>query len=256
MNWWDYGIGRAHDPTDNASGGELGIDLSTPLGTVITCPWPSHVTYAGASASTGWIVKVLTSIPDYGSVYAYFLHMTTCDVSAGQNLDAGARLGLSGGMQPGAGQWPHVEFGMFHDSAYAYRYWGFVTGSTLDPTPVILALRKGSATVSVPAGLGGGFSALYAHLGMTASVTVPETYFNDHESVAVFSDGTVFHYDNRSGVSVPDLSRSALNPSIITGLVAALQAAKNQPAPAPAPPDPVIADKAARYDAIKAALAG
>lgn len=151
MNWWDYAVGRAHDPNDNANGGELGIDLKTPVGTGITCPWPAVVTFVGDSSSTGWIVKALTSIPGYGSIYVYFLHMISVSVAAGQHLAAGARVGLSGGTQPGAGGWPHVEFGMFRSSAYASRYWGFVTGSTLDPTPVILALRNGEHNV-VPTG--------------------------------------------------------------------------------------------------------
>lgn len=151
LNWWDYPVGRAHDAGDNANGGELGIDLKTPLGTMITTPWAAVVTYVGNSASTGWIVKALTTIPGYGQLYEYFLHMTGVNVQTGQHLPAGAHIGPSGGMQPGAGGWAHVEFGLFHNPAYASRYWGFVTGSTLDPTPVIQALRNGEHTM-IPAG--------------------------------------------------------------------------------------------------------
>lgn len=151
MNWWDYPVGRPHDPDDDANGGELGIDLKTPVGTAITTPWAATVTYVGLSQRTGWIVKALTSIPGYGSVYEYFLHMKSVSVATGQRLGAGRLVGLSDGTQPGAGGWAHVEFGMFHDPKYASQYWGFVTGSTLDPTPVILALRNGEHNV-IPAG--------------------------------------------------------------------------------------------------------
>jgi len=151
MNWWDYSVGRAHSPTDDANGGELGIDLRTPVGTSITTPWSALVTYVGNSASTGWIVKALTNVPGIGPVYEYFLHLISVNVSSGQRLAAGTRVGLSGGLQPGAGGWPHVEFGLFTSSAYASRYWGFVTGSTLDPTPVIAALRNGEHSM-VPNG--------------------------------------------------------------------------------------------------------
>lgn len=143
MNWWDYPVGRAHDPDDDANGGELGIDLSTPVNTAITTPWPCTVTYTGTSASTGGIVKTLTNIPGYGAIFDYFLHLNTIAVKPNQALAGGAVVGLSGGLQPGAGRWAHVEFGMFHSVAYAHQYWGFVTGSTLDPTPVIMALRAG-----------------------------------------------------------------------------------------------------------------
>jgi hypothetical protein len=143
MEWYSYPVGRAHDPGDNAAGGELGIDLSTPVGTPITTPWPATVTYVGTSASTGGIVKALTNVPGIGAVFVYFLHLTTIAVKPNQALSGGQLVGLSGGLQPGAGGWAHVEFGLFKDVAYAHQYWGFVTGSTLDPTPVILALRKG-----------------------------------------------------------------------------------------------------------------
>lgn len=146
-SWWEYPVGRAHDAGDNANGGELGIDLATPANTVITTPWAAAVTYVGSSASTGWIVKALTSVPGVGQVYEYFLHLNTVEVSAGQHLAPGSRVGLSGGLQPGAGGWAHVEFGLFHDARYSDHYWGFVTGSTLDPTPVIEALRKGGTHV-------------------------------------------------------------------------------------------------------------
>lgn len=151
MQWYDYPIGRAHDPNDDASGGELGIDLSTPVNTPITTPWPATVTYCGTSASTGGIVKTLTNIPGYGAIFTYYLHLNRIDVKPNQALPGGAQVGLSGGLQPGAGGWAHVEFGMFHNVAYAYQYWGFVTGSTLDPTPVILQLRQGEH-MSVPNG--------------------------------------------------------------------------------------------------------
>jgi hypothetical protein len=143
MNWWDYPVGRAHDPDDDANGGELGIDLSTPVNTPITTPWPATVTYTGTSASTGGIVKALTTVPGIGAVYEYFLHLNTITVKKGEALPGGKVVGLSGGLQPGAGGWAHVEFGLFHSANYAYQYWGFVTGSTLDPTPTIMALRKG-----------------------------------------------------------------------------------------------------------------
>lgn len=111
----------------------------------------------------------------------------------------------------------------------------------------------GTGMSTAPAGLGGGFADLYVKMGMTATVTVAEYYYNDHESVACLSDGTVFHYDNRTNTSVADTSRGRYDPSIITGLVVALQAAKSKPTAAA--PDPTIAAKAAKYDAIKQALA-
>ena len=152
MNWWDYPVGRAHDPSDNANGGELGIDLSTPVGTPITTPWVATVTYVGNSSSTGWIVKAWTNVPGVGPVYEYFLHLKSVNVSVGQTLPAGTVVGLSDGTQPGAGGWAHVEFGLFTSSAYAHQYWGFVTGSTLDPTPVIQALRQGENAMGIPTG--------------------------------------------------------------------------------------------------------
>jgi hypothetical protein len=117
----------------------------------------------------------------------------------------------------------------------------------------MIALER-VAPVAAPAGLGGGFSAMYTHMGMTARVTVPETYFNDTESVAVFSDGTVFYYNAKTGECSADTTRGPRDPYLINALVLAWQAAKNAATSAPAP-DPTIAAKAAKYDAIKQALA-
>lgn len=156
LEWINAPVGRAHDPTDNAGGGELGIDLATPLNTPISSPWPGVVTYAGSSASTGGMVKVLTNIPGIGPIYEYFLHLNTGAVKAGQTIQAGQTLGFSGGTQPGAGGWPHVEYGLFTDPKYASQYWGFQTGSTLDPTSIIQALHNsgGVSPSSLPGAQG------------------------------------------------------------------------------------------------------
>ena len=158
--WYEYAIGRAHDATDNANGGELGVDLATPLNTPITTPFAGVVTYAGSNAATGGIVKVATNIPGVGNVFEYFLHLNAGAVKAGQTVQAGQLVGLSGGTQPGAGGWPHVEYGLFTDPKYATQYWGFQSGSTLDPTGIINQLHTSggvgpsSTTFANPLGVG------------------------------------------------------------------------------------------------------
>lgn len=152
-DWWEYGVGRAHDPRDNAGGGELGVDVSTPVGTPIRSPWAGTVTYVGMNSNTGGIVKIATNIPGIGPVYEYYLHLNQINVTRGQQINSSTVLGLSGGLQPGAGRWAHTEFGLFKDQRYANQYWGFQTGSTLDPTSVYDALRKGLYTLGQPPGV-------------------------------------------------------------------------------------------------------
>jgi hypothetical protein len=155
--WYDYAIGRTHDAADNAAGGELGVDLSTPQNTPITTPWSGVVTYAGSNASTGGIVKIASNLPGVGQLGEYFLHLNALAVHPGDTVQAGQVVGLSGGTQPGAGGWPHVEYGLFQDVAkYGGQYWGFTTGSTLDPTGFINSLHtSGGVDPSILGGLAG-----------------------------------------------------------------------------------------------------
>jgi hypothetical protein len=84
--------------------------------------------------------------------------------------------------------------------------------------------------------LGGGFKALATSQKKTADLLIPETYVNEHESICLFADGTMYHYDSRTGKSDSDTTVA------VKALFAAWQAAKSVPPTVPAALTGALAD--------------
>lgn len=142
--WWQF-------PTSQGFGqnGETGNDIATPFHTPVATPFGGVVTAAGYHPYGGE-VDVATTIPGFGRITEYFLHLDSIssNIIAGAQVSAGELLGLSGGENPGYpgalhpalpaySSGPHIEFGLINAS-----------GGNPNPTSVVAGLRSG--TLSSP----------------------------------------------------------------------------------------------------------
>lgn len=75
------GVRKLHDGTDIAAG----------CGTPVTAPWPGRVVGAALHSAYGYRVIV-----EHGGLRTAYAHMRKLEVSVGDSLDAGARLGSVG----------------------------------------------------------------------------------------------------------------------------------------------------------------
>jgi murein DD-endopeptidase MepM/ murein hydrolase activator NlpD len=101
-------------------GKHSGTDIASPVGIPVT---------ASAGGVVDWIRAVAhcqdaTVGVRFGADWVYEAHhLSRVDVTRGQVVVVGQRLGLSGGRvgDPGSGQWttgPHLHFGMLHEGTY------------------------------------------------------------------------------------------------------------------------------------------
>lgn len=128
--WFTHSVSQNYSPP-----GEYGVDLGMPVGTPITALFAGTVGWAGrtcwgsgcVNGSSGGEVTVICSVPGYGAMTSYYLHMDSLapGIRAGVVVQAGQVIAYSGGQLSG-GNWPvvnipsrgliystgpHVEFG-------------------------------------------------------------------------------------------------------------------------------------------------
>lgn len=96
-----------------------GVDLSVPTGTPVRCMAPGRVRFAGVQRGFGNVVWV-----DHGGqVLSVYAHLSTIHVTAGEAVDGGQVLGLSG--SSGDATAPHLHFEIWR--------WG----REVDPVPLL-----------------------------------------------------------------------------------------------------------------------
>lgn len=158
--WYQYPITQAH-----GQNGEQGVDLGVPFHTPITALFAGTVRFAGrtqwACGSSGGEITIVCNVPGLGNMTSYYLHTDNAQVKAGDTVQQGQIIALSGGQLSG-GQWPvincpsegdiystgpHIEFGF-------NAPWVSGPGHLIDPTPYILAARAGTLPQSNPDGTG------------------------------------------------------------------------------------------------------
>jgi len=68
-----------------------GIDIAAACGTPVTTPWPGVVVATGSNSTAGRFVRV-----SHGAIITTYMHLSRIDVSVGQQLVGGQKLGLVG----------------------------------------------------------------------------------------------------------------------------------------------------------------
>src|SRR5258708_6091489 len=115
MNWYDYNITHGFYPQYEAGVGDTphwALDLGTPMDTPVTAPHSGSVVYAGFPnwrdsrgqfTPGGGEVIVQSDIPELGkhNFQEYWLHLDEEYVKKGDRVQAGQRIGLSGGQNAG-----------------------------------------------------------------------------------------------------------------------------------------------------------
>lgn len=237
--WYDYPVGLSHGQGyTNPKTGEMGIDLSMPLGTPITalyagkCTW-SGLTDWGGGRTSGGMVVILCNVPDVpnnvgppysrnptspGVYSSYYMHLDTAAVKEGDDVHAGQLIGTSGGQNSG-GHWPtspgysnflHIEFGF-------NAYWVSGPGRNIDPTWAILAARKGSLPATSPDGG-------YQTLADTSTATNQLGNTADYKQLEGF-DLAMYQY----GTISSNVHKTITQPSGFDGICIALQNAEAAP---------------------------
>jgi murein DD-endopeptidase MepM/ murein hydrolase activator NlpD len=96
--------GRRPSPWHGAAEQHSGLDISTPPGTPVMCPAPGRVVLAGAGGDYGRHVLVEHS----NGVRSLYGHLSKVDVKAGQLVEKGQLLGLTGSTGRSTG--PHLHY--------------------------------------------------------------------------------------------------------------------------------------------------
>jgi murein DD-endopeptidase MepM/ murein hydrolase activator NlpD len=97
-------FGRRPSPWSGAAEKHSGLDISTPPGTPVMCPAPGRVVMAGGGGDYGRHVM----IEHENGVRSLYGHMSRVDVKAGQTVDKGQCLGLTGSTGRSTG--PHLHY--------------------------------------------------------------------------------------------------------------------------------------------------
>lgn len=133
MSWWQDVVTQAF-----GENGERGVDLGTPLHTLITSLYPGKVSEASCGHPWGCEVGVDVTVPGHGPLIEYFLHLDDLLVGKGQSVIADQPVGLSGGQlaggdnpnSPSVSTGPHTEVGFFQG-----QFWG----PSFDPLSIVRA---------------------------------------------------------------------------------------------------------------------
>ena len=97
-------FGRRSSPWGGAAERHDGLDISVPLGTPVMCPAPGRVVVAGGGGDYGRHIMI-----DHGNgVRSLYGHMSKVDVRAGQLVEKGTVLGLTGSTGRSTG--PHLHY--------------------------------------------------------------------------------------------------------------------------------------------------
>ncbi len=118
-------------PADPYAPGHRGIDLSVPVGTVVTAAASGLVAFAGSVAGS-----LFVSIDHDDGLRSTYSFLSAVLVRSGQVVQRGDAVARSGTGHPGSVDPSHVHFGIRRGSVY------------LDPEPIIVAsLRRDYSTV-------------------------------------------------------------------------------------------------------------
>lgn len=105
-------FGNRTSPTAGASSFHKGIDISVPVGTGVLAAKDGTVVTAAYSSSAGNYV----AISHGGGIYTYYMHCSSLNVSAGQQVARGQRIAWSG--NTGISTGPHLHFAVFAGGSY------------------------------------------------------------------------------------------------------------------------------------------
>jgi hypothetical protein len=137
-----------------AAGQHRGIDIGAPVGTPVVAAASGTVVYAGVVGSSG-----LTVSERAGDYELSYLHLSASDVRAGDQLDAGERIGAVGVSGKRSVDQPHLHFGVRQAAdRHAYldplRFLAAPSAEAPHPHAAPVAVREPSAApapVAVPA---------------------------------------------------------------------------------------------------------
>jgi murein DD-endopeptidase MepM/ murein hydrolase activator NlpD len=155
--WYQYPITHGYITshlTNDWDSPHFADDIATPFHTPLTAIKSGKVVQADYAA---WGGEVFIK-PDDGSTEYYYYHLDENDVNAGQHVNAGQMVGLSGGQNTGGShpvstQWstgPHTHVGYFTnwiDTVIGTRPDG------PDITPLITAMKLGQAGIPSSQGI-------------------------------------------------------------------------------------------------------
>lgn len=157
---------------DGYSHFHTGIDYGVPTGTHVGAAGAGRVVAAGWDSS-GFGNRVIVN---HGNgVQTLYGHLSQVDVTAGQTVQAGQELGLSGSTGNSSG--PHLHFGVEKNgqwvdpAPYLSGTAGASTGAAATPT-ASLASTDGTATATTTAAVGGG--AATGTTATTATTSLPD----------------------------------------------------------------------------------
>lgn len=159
--WYQYGVTQAY--TGNSNGGEMGVDLGTPFGTIVTALYAGTVRWAGRTqwscGSSGGEVTIVCNVPGYGVMTSYYLHLDTATVKTGDTVHQGQVIGTTGGQLSG-GHWPVVncpQKGLMYSSGPHIEFgfnapWVSGPGKNVNPMFAITQARNGTLPNTSPDG--------------------------------------------------------------------------------------------------------
>jgi murein DD-endopeptidase MepM/ murein hydrolase activator NlpD len=184
MAWYDYKVTQGFKWSDHNKTGHSGLDLGAPWNTAVTAPLAGSVIFAQCKA---WGGQVDILVNYSGRAYvATVLHLHSIMVNQGQSVVAGQLVGYSGGDtrgpcptqmrvrgRPGGySDGPHIHFEMTLGSLGPYHggppYKVNANSFTVDPTPLLEALRNGAVAGAVP-----GIGALFPEEAINTPVGLP-----------------------------------------------------------------------------------
>ncbi len=106
------GFGPRRAPTAGASTYHKGVDIAVPTGTSVRASKSGKVVTATYSSSAGNYVALYHG----GGIYTYYMHCSSLSVSAGQQVDQGQTIALSG--STGISTGPHLHFAVNINGQY------------------------------------------------------------------------------------------------------------------------------------------
>ena len=172
--WYDFGVTRYH------GGGEMGIDLGTPLNTPMTAVFSGTITdisgfapKGSGTSTSGWGGQVTWKLdnpaPAHGAPYEYVIHLNALNpaLKVGSHLNSGDFIGWTGGETPApSGQYTidsstysggqHTEVGLAYGPQFGT---GLGYGNNPDPSFMLSLAQSehlpyGTAYGGGPGGLG------------------------------------------------------------------------------------------------------
>lgn len=146
QQWWRYPVSQAHGVA-----GETGVDLETPFHTPITAILGGKVTRILGGVGWQQEIDIATSYLGKPATETY-LHIDVPQVTAGETIQPGQQIGLSGGEtfdqaqhlsgaqspdSPVHSSGPHVEFNLFQGSVWQ---------NPIDPTALVRGGPQGGGS--------------------------------------------------------------------------------------------------------------